>query len=110
MEPTSTIETVFRRERGRVLATLIRVLGDFDLAEDALAAAWEAAARQWPRDGQPDNPRAWLIRAARNKAIDDLRRRAVEARAQGELAAAIDADVDAAGPALELDEPEARDD
>ncbi|HSZ82830.1 MAG TPA: sigma-70 family RNA polymerase sigma factor [Polyangia bacterium] len=87
MEPTSAIETVFREERGRVLATLIRVLGDFDLAEDALAAAWEAAVRQWPRDGRPDNPRAWLIRAARNKAIDDLRRQTLATRAQDQLQA-----------------------
>ncbi len=87
MEPTHTIEAVFRAERGRVLATLIRVLGDFDLAEDALGAAWEAAVRQWPRDGRPDNPRAWLIRAARNKAIDDLRRQTLAARAQDQLQA-----------------------
>jgi len=107
-QPATTMERIFREERGRVLATLIRVLGDFDLAEDALAAAWEAAARQWPQGGQPDNPRAWLIRAARNKAVDDLRRRAVEARAQGELAAASDADVGEAAP--ELDGSEASDD
>ncbi len=86
MDESATIEAVFRGERGRVLATLIRVLGDFDLAEDALGAAWEAAVRQWPRDGVPDNPRAWLIRAARNKAVDDLRRRAHAARAREELA------------------------
>jgi RNA polymerase sigma-70 factor (ECF subfamily) len=85
MDARTTIEGVFREERGRVLATLIRLLGDFDVAEDALAAAWEAAVRQWPRDGQPDNPRAWLIRAARNKAIDDLRRRMLAERAQQEL-------------------------
>jgi RNA polymerase sigma-70 factor (ECF subfamily) len=85
MDATQTIEAVFREERGRVLATLIRVLGDFDLAEDALAAAWEAAVRQWPRDGRPDNPRAWLIRAARNKAVDDLRLRTLAARPQERL-------------------------
>jgi RNA polymerase sigma-70 factor (ECF subfamily) len=78
-------ETVFRAERGRVLATLIRLLGDFDVAEDALAAAWEAALRQWPRDGQPENPRAWLIRTARNKGVDDVRRQVLAARAQAEL-------------------------
>jgi len=71
----SAVERVFKEERGRILATLIRVLGDFDHAEDALAAALEAALRQWPRDGQPDNPRAWLLRAARNRAVDDQRRR-----------------------------------
>jgi RNA polymerase sigma-70 factor (ECF subfamily) len=78
MDATATIEDLFRQERGRVLATLIRLLGDFDLAEEALGAAWEAAVRQWPRDGWPDNPRAWLIRSARNKAVDDRRRRARE--------------------------------
>src|SRR5450432_3188217 len=89
MDARTTIEGVFRDERGRVLATLIRLLGDFDLAEEALAAAWEAAVRQWPRDGQPDNPRAWLIRAARNKAVDDLRRRTLAERAQDELLAQL---------------------
>jgi RNA polymerase sigma-70 factor, ECF subfamily len=69
------IERVFKEERGRILATLIRLLGDFDHAEDALAAALEAALQQWPRDGHPDNPRAWLLRAARNRAVDDHRRR-----------------------------------
>jgi RNA polymerase sigma-70 factor (ECF subfamily) len=87
MDERAAIEAVFREERGRALATLIRVLGDFDLAEDALAAAFEAAVRQWSRDGRPDNPRAWLIRAARNKAIDDLRRREHAARAREDLAA-----------------------
>jgi RNA polymerase sigma-70 factor (ECF subfamily) len=104
MEPTQTIEAVFRAERGRVLATLIRVLGDFDLAEDALAAAWEAAVRQWPRDGRPDNPRAWLIRAARNKAIDDLRRQTLATRAQDELQALLQTE------ATEPDDPRDPDD
>ncbi|HTA18466.1 MAG TPA: sigma-70 family RNA polymerase sigma factor [Polyangia bacterium] len=109
MDPTHTIEAVFREERGRVLATLIRVLGDFDLAEDALGAAWEAAVRQWPRDGRPDNPRAWLIRAARNKAIDDLRRRTLAARAQNELDAQQQAAADVAEP-LEADDARDPDD
>jgi RNA polymerase sigma-70 factor (ECF subfamily) len=73
-DSASAVEGVFVRERGRILATLIRLLGDFDRAEDALASALEAALRQWPRDGQPENPRAWLIRVARNKAADDARR------------------------------------
>jgi RNA polymerase sigma-70 factor (ECF subfamily) len=80
-----TFEAIFREERGRALATLIRLLGDFDVAEDALAAAWEAALRQWPRDGRPENPRAWLIRTARNKGVDDVRRQVLAARAQDEL-------------------------
>jgi RNA polymerase sigma-70 factor, ECF subfamily len=76
-DSASGLERVFVRERGRILATLIRLLGgDFDRAEDALASALEVALRQWPRDGQPENPRAWLIRVARNKAADDARRQA----------------------------------
>jgi len=71
---SDAVARVFREERGRILATLIRLLGDIDLAEDALAMALEAALIQWPADGLPDNPRAWLIRAARNKAVDRLRR------------------------------------
>jgi RNA polymerase sigma-70 factor (ECF subfamily) len=106
LDERATIEAVFREERGRALATLIRVLGDFDLAEDALAASFEAAVRQWPTEGRPDNPRAWLIRAARNKAVDDLRRRGHAARARDELRA----DAEAAGAAAAPDEPdEARD-
>ncbi|HEX4516584.1 MAG TPA: RNA polymerase sigma factor [Polyangiaceae bacterium] len=81
----SSIERVFKEERGRVLATLIRVLGDLDRAEDALANALEAAIEGWPRDGAPDNPRAWLIRTARNKAIDEIRRRALAQRKHAEL-------------------------
>jgi len=74
-----TIARVFRDERGRILATLIRLVGDIDLAEESLAAALEAALVQWPRPGEgiPGNPRAWLIRAARNKAIDQIRRGAI---------------------------------
>jgi RNA polymerase sigma-70 factor (ECF subfamily) len=68
------IEEIFRREAGRVLATLIRLLGDFDLAEEAQQEAFAAAIEQWPRHGTPDNPRAWLISAGRNKAIDRIRR------------------------------------
>jgi RNA polymerase sigma-70 factor (ECF subfamily) len=100
LDERATIEAVFREERGRALATLIRVLGDFDLAEDALAAAFEAAVRQWPTQGRPDNARAWLIRAARNKAVDDLRRRGHAARAHEELRA----DAEASGPLSPADE------
>jgi RNA polymerase sigma-70 factor (ECF subfamily) len=70
------IEAVYRAESRRVLATLIRLLGDFDLAEEALQDAFIAAADQWPREGIPTNPRAWLVSAGRFKAIDRLRRRA----------------------------------
>jgi RNA polymerase sigma-70 factor (ECF subfamily) len=70
------VDAVYRAESRRVLATLIRLLGDFDLAEEALHDAFRAALEQWPRDGVPANPRAWLVSAGRFKAIDSLRRRA----------------------------------
>ncbi|HTV92428.1 MAG TPA: RNA polymerase sigma factor [Verrucomicrobiae bacterium] len=73
---TDSIESVYREESRHVLATLIRLLGDFDLAEDALQQAFLAAAERWPRDGAPHNPRAWLISTGRFQAIDALRRRA----------------------------------
>lgn len=70
------VHTLFARESRRVLATLIRLLGDFDLAEDALQEAFMAALRQWPEEGIPENARAWLVSTGRFKAIDQLRRRA----------------------------------
>jgi len=70
------LDAVYRRESRRVLATLIRLLGDFDLAEEALHDAFRAALEQWPGEGVPDQPRAWLVSAGRFKAIDSLRRRA----------------------------------
>ena len=70
------LDAVYRAESRRVLATLIRLLGDFDLAEEALQDAFRAALEQWPRDGVPANPRAWLVSAGRFKAIDGIRRRA----------------------------------
>ncbi|HWA38210.1 MAG TPA: RNA polymerase sigma factor [Burkholderiales bacterium] len=69
-----SVDSVYRTESRRVLATLIRLLGDFDLAEEAMAEAFRAALEQWPRDGLPDNPRAWLVSAGRFKAIDRIRR------------------------------------
>jgi RNA polymerase sigma-70 factor (ECF subfamily) len=69
------IDRLFRRESGRAVATLIRVLGDFDLAEEAVQDAFVVALERWPRDGVPDNPGAWITRVARNRAIDRLRRR-----------------------------------
>src|SRR5581483_2294281 len=69
-------EDLFRRESGQVLATLIRYLGDFDLAEDALQEAWITAMERWPADGMPDRPGAWLLTTARRKALDRLRREA----------------------------------
>src|SRR5437899_7651635 len=70
------VDDLYRAESRRVLATLIRVLGDFDRAEEALQDAFAAAVEQWPRDGVPDNPRAWLVSTGRFKAIDAVRRRA----------------------------------
>jgi RNA polymerase sigma-70 factor (ECF subfamily) len=71
----SDVEGVFRHEAGRVLATLIRLVGDFELAEEALQEAFAAAVEQWPAAGIPSNPRAWLVNVGRHKAIDRLRRR-----------------------------------
>ena len=68
------IELLFRNESGRVLATLIRLVGDFELAEDAMQDAFAAALAQWPSEGTPANPRAWLVNVGRHKAIDRLRR------------------------------------
>lgn len=71
---TDLIARLYREESRRVLATLIRLLGDFDLAEEALHEAFRSAVEQWPQGGVPDNPRAWLVSAGRFKAIDNLRR------------------------------------
>ena len=71
----AAVETIYREESRRVLATLIRVLGDFERAEEALHEAFAAAVEQWPAEGLPDNPRAWLVSAGRFKAIDAIRRR-----------------------------------
>ncbi|WP_332846496.1 RNA polymerase sigma factor [Pseudomonas lactucae] len=73
---TPQIEAIYRSESRRVLATLIRLLGDFDLAEDALHEAFFVAVERWPQDGMPSNPRAWLVSTGRFKAIDRLRRQA----------------------------------
>ncbi|WP_460106367.1 RNA polymerase sigma factor [Pseudomonas sp. H2_G10] len=73
---TPQIEAIYRSESRRVLATLIRLLGDFDLAEEALHEAFFVAVERWPQDGVPNNPRAWLVSTGRFKAIDRLRRQA----------------------------------
>src|SRR4249920_309636 len=70
------VDAVYRAESRRVFATLIRLLGDMELAEEALHDAFASAVEQWPRDGVPENPRAWLVSAGRFKAIDAIRRRA----------------------------------
>ncbi|MBC7789934.1 MAG: RNA polymerase sigma factor [Anaerolineae bacterium] len=79
------MERVFRNESRRVLATLIRLLGDFDVAEEALQDAFAAALEKWPREGVPRNPRAWLVSTGRNRAVDQLRRLATLIRKQEEL-------------------------
>jgi RNA polymerase sigma-70 factor (ECF subfamily) len=71
-----SLDAIYRAESGRIRATLIRLLGDFDLAEDAVHDAFAAAMERWPQDGMPANPRAWLVSTGRFKAIDTLRRRA----------------------------------
>src|SRR3978361_402011 len=71
---TAEIERIFRDEGCRALATLIRLVGDFDLAEDALQDAFAAALENWPAADLPSNPRAWLVNVGRNKAIDRIRR------------------------------------
>src|SRR2546430_2938235 len=79
------IEKIFRDEASRTLATLIRLVGDFDLAEDALQDAFAVALERWPVADPPSNPRAWLVNVGRNKAIDRLRRQIAFRGKQGEL-------------------------
>ncbi|MFN8601257.1 MAG: RNA polymerase sigma factor [Candidatus Binatia bacterium] len=91
---SARVEEVYRTESRRVLATLIRLLGDFDLAEEALHDAFIAAAESWPRDGEPANPRAWLVSTGRFKAIDAIRRRARFDASQTEIADRLAADAE----------------
>src|SRR3954469_7863331 len=93
---SAAVADAYRNESRRVLATLIRLLGDFDLAEEALHDAFASAVEQWPREGVPANPRAWLVSAGRFKAIDAMRRRARFDASLGELAERINATKDAA--------------
>ena len=93
---SNTIETLYRLESGRVLATLVRLLGDLDLAEEAMHEAFAVALESWPRTGVPNNPRPWLISTARFKAIDGMRRRARFDDAQRDLAAYMEARVNEA--------------
>lgn len=86
----SIVDDVYREESRRVFATLVRLLGDFDLAEDALHEAFMAAVEQWQRDGVPANPRAWLVSTGRFKAIDSIRRRSRFDKALATLAQDID--------------------
>src|SRR5215468_7014433 len=90
---SKTIETLYRSESGRVLATLVRLLGDLDLAEESMHEAFAVALESWPRTGIPERPRPWLISTARFKAIDAMRRRARLDGAQQELLAHIESRV-----------------
>jgi len=90
---STTIETLYRSESGRVLATLVRLLGDLDLAEEAMHEAFAVALESWPRTGIPNSPRPWLISTARFKAIDAMRRRARFDGAQKDLIAHIESRV-----------------
>ena len=87
------VDAVYRSDSRRVLATLIRLLGDFDLAEEALQDAFAAAVEQWPRDGVPANPRAWLVSTGRFKAIDGMRRRARFDESLAGIAERLESDV-----------------
>ena len=80
------IEALYRREYGAILATLIRRLGDFDVAEEALQESFEAAIQQWPEEGAPDEPVAWIVQTAKHKAIDRLRRSSLNTEKLGVLA------------------------
>src|ERR1700730_3598895 len=106
-----TIETLYRSESGRVLATLVRLLGDLDLAEEAMHDAFAAALEFWSQTGIPDKPRPWLISTARFKAIDVIRRRARFDRAQRDLVAHLESRVnDARGGNEETGDEEIEDD
>ena len=103
----ASIDDLFRLESRRVLATLIRLLGDFDLAEEALQEAFAAAVERWPAEGVPRNPRAWLVSTGRFKAIDSLRRRA---RFDASLDAVADQLGDGVTAPLEIDDEGVEDD
>src|SRR5262252_5712335 len=107
---SNTIETLYRSESCRVLATLVRMLGDLDLAEEAMHEAFAAALESWPKTGIPDKPRPWLISTARFKAIDAMRRRARFDGAQKDLVAHFEARINDAVPSQEEDDEEIEDD
>ncbi len=97
------LDSLYRVDSGRILATLIRLLGDFDLAEEAMHEAFATALSTWPKSGVPDNPRPWLISTARFKAIDTLRRRARFDASQTELVRYLEAQSSSAESANEAD-------
>src|SRR5213593_4842584 len=92
------VDAIYRSDSRRVLATLIRLLGGFDLAEEALHEAFAAAVERWPREGMPANPRAWLVSTGRFKAIDAMRRRARFDASQAELAERLEAEAGRSTP------------
>ena len=94
---TFAIERAFREEQGRAVATLIRVLGDFDMAEEAVQDAFLVAIERWPSGGVPPNPGAWIVTTARNKAIDRIRRARVLAQKEGLLTQLASLDPEGAG-------------
>jgi len=100
---TPDFDALFRTESRRVFATLVRLLGDFDLAEEALSEAWRAALEQWPRGGVPENPRAWLVSAGRFKAIDAVRRQRRFAYVDEETLAAFPAEPEVERDGIEDD-------
>ena len=97
------LDSLYRVDSGRILATLIRLLGDFDLAEEAMHEAFAAALSAWPLSGAPDNPRPWLISTARFKAVDTLRRRARFDASQDELARYLELQLSVAEKSAEED-------
>jgi RNA polymerase sigma-70 factor (ECF subfamily) len=103
MDIRGTVDAVYREESRRVLATLIRLLGDFDLAEEALHEAFRAAIEQWPREGVPANPRAWLVSAGRFKGIDRIRARRRLNPLDDELAAQLPAETEDLAAMLDTD-------
>jgi RNA polymerase sigma-70 factor (ECF subfamily) len=105
-----TIETLYRTESGRVLATLVRLLGDLDLAEEAMHEAFAAALESWPQTGIPDKPRPWLISTARFKAIDGIRRRARFDGVQRDLVLHLESGVNQTSPSQYNDDEEIEDD
>src|SRR5580698_1530184 len=100
------LDSLYRVDSRRILATLIRLLGDFDLAEEAMHEAFAAGLSLWPRTGVPDNPRPWLISTARFKAIDTLRRRARLDASHDELARYLEGQAGSAEESHEEDSVE----
>ena len=110
-EFSRTLETLYRSESGRILATLVRLLGDLDIAEEAMHEAFAAAMDRWPQTGVPDKPRPWLISTARFKAIDGMRRRARFDSVQNDLAFYLEARIrEAPHQGEEIEDEEIEDD